>query len=154
MRSARGPLPVTQINYLKGFEKGAKNLTALSTADKYPAGEDGSIERLLDLDEQIFAVGEGHWVQIRAKRVPPTEAKPHGIDYSLCLHAPDGGRLVCYDNAHPVRSARPPAGKMSERNDHRHKGDVVSPYAFVNAEGLMNDFWTDVYEILREKGIP
>jgi hypothetical protein len=43
---------------------------------------------------------------------------------------------------------------MSERNDHRHKGDVVSPYAFVNAEGLMNDFWTDVYEILREKGIP
>ena len=49
----------------------------------------------------LSASGGGCWVEFRVKQVPPTEAKPHGIDYSLCLIGPDGGRLVCYDNAHP-----------------------------------------------------
>lgn len=29
--------------------------------------------------------------------------RPHGLSYSLVLRAPDGERLVGYDNAHPVR---------------------------------------------------
>jgi len=35
-------------------------------------------------------------------RVPSSREKPHGIDYSLTLHGPDGERLVGFDNAHPV----------------------------------------------------
>jgi hypothetical protein len=35
-------------------------------------------------------------------RVPVSPEKPHGIDYSLTLHGPDGERLVGFDNAHPV----------------------------------------------------
>lgn len=43
---------------------------------------DRDLAQLLDLDETRIDVGSGFWVALRAKRVPRTEAKPHGIDYS------------------------------------------------------------------------
>lgn len=42
------------------------------------------LEQLLELDEVRIDVGGGFWVALRAKRVPRTGAKPHGVDYSLC----------------------------------------------------------------------
>jgi len=128
------------------------NLTPLSAVDKYPY--DRSIERLLEMDDQIYEVGGGYWVKFEACRVPPTTSKPHGVDYSLCLLGPKDLRHVCYDNAHPVRSGRPPGGKMSLTNDHRHIGAVVEPYNFIDAETLLNDFWTDVEKVLKQEGIP
>ena len=95
-------------------------------------------------------VGGGHWVALRVKRVPVSAAKPHGIDYSLALIGPKDERLVCYDNAHPVRTGR----KKPKARDHRHVRDRARPYAYSDAETLMRDFWTDVERILKEEGVP
>ncbi len=38
-----------------------------------------------------------------ASRVEPGRDSPHGIRYTLTLHAPSGKRLLGYDNAHAVK---------------------------------------------------
>src|SRR5713101_4030027 len=78
---------------------------------------DPALDVLLDLDGQVLVVDPegGHWVRFVVTRVPVSPEKPHGIDYSLTLHGPDGERLVGFDNAHPV--ARQMRG---EPQDHRH----------------------------------
>ena len=86
--------------------------------------------------------------------VPPTPDKPHGIDYSLCLLGPDGRRLVCYDNAHPVSVGRGPGKKKSKTSDHKHERTKVKPYDYEDAETLVQDFWTDVERVLKEEGVP
>jgi hypothetical protein len=48
----------------------------------------------------------------------------------------DGRRVVGYDNER---------GK----GDHRHLGDREAPYAFVDVQTLLRDFWTDVLEASR-----
>jgi hypothetical protein len=51
----------------------------------------------------LVADPEGsHWVGFVVRRVRVSPEKPHGIDYSLTLHGPDGEPLVGFDNAHPV----------------------------------------------------
>jgi hypothetical protein len=42
--------------------------------------------------------------------------KPHGLDYSLTLHGPDGERLVGFDNTQPVARQ-----KRGGPRDHRHR---------------------------------
>jgi hypothetical protein len=49
-------------------------------------------------------------------RVSVSPEKPHGLDYSLTLHGPDGVRLVGFDNAHPVAKQ-----KRGDPQDHRHR---------------------------------
>jgi hypothetical protein len=68
------------------------------------APHDPSLDTLLDLDGQVFVVDPdgGHWVGFVVTRVPVSPEKPHGLDYSLTPHGPDGERLVGFDNAHPV----------------------------------------------------
>ncbi|WP_245409523.1 DUF6516 family protein [Methyloceanibacter sp. wino2] len=99
-------------------------------------------------------MGRGYWVEIHAKIVGPTEAKPHGIDYGLCLLDPKGNRLVCFDNAHPVKTGRSPSKKKSPTNDHRHdeRGNV-KPYAYTDAGTLVEDFWAEVDRVLKDEGI-
>ena len=65
---------------------------------------DPTLEALLDLDGQVLVVDpEGrHWVRFTVTRVPATPGKPHGLDYSLTLHGPNGERMVGFDNAHPA----------------------------------------------------
>jgi len=79
---------------------------------------DPTVEVLLDLDAQVLVVDPAgdHWVRFVVTRVPVSPEKPHGIDYSLTLHGPDGGRLVGFDNAHPVGRRR-----RGEPQDHRHR---------------------------------
>jgi len=61
-----------------------------------PEPRDPSLDVLLDLDGQAFVVDPegGHWVRFVVTRVPASAEKPHGLDYSLTLHGPDGERLV------------------------------------------------------------
>ncbi len=61
--------------------------------------------------------------------VPPTT---HGLKYSLFYGRP-GMREVGYDNER---------GK----GDHRHLGEIETPYLFTSAEQLMADFWSDVHK--------
>lgn len=60
------------------------------------------MDTLHDLDGQVLVVDPegGHWVRFVVTRVPVSLEKPHGLDYSLTLHGPDGERLVGFDNAH------------------------------------------------------
>ena len=116
---------------------------------------DKSLDTLLDLDGQVLVVDpEGrHWVRFVVRRVTATEAKPHGLDYSLTLHGPDNERLVGFDNAHAVRSASGPGGKAGTAFDHKHRLKTVRPYEYQDAAALLADFWTAVDEVLRQRGV-
>lgn len=113
------------------------------------ARRDLALDTLLDLNEQVFVIDPkgGYWVQFVVTRVPVSEAKPHGIDYSLTLHGPKGERLVGFDNAHPVR------GQKGGSHDHRHRLRTIKPYEYRDAGTLLVDFWSAVDAALRERGV-
>ncbi len=118
---------------------------------------DFGLETLLNLDGWTDEVGGGFWVAVRAVRVAPDEARPHGIGYTLTLHRPDGQRLLGYDNAHQPDIGSGPARKSRRRGrarDHRHFRGRVGWYDFKSPVKLMEDFWNDVQTILTEEGLP
>lgn len=111
---------------------------------------DPSLDTLLDLDGVVLIVDPdgGHWVRFVVTRVPASSAKPHGLDYSLTLHGPDGERLVGFDNAHPVKHQQ-----RGGVQDHRHRLRTVKPYDYVDAATLLADFWAVVDTVLKERGV-
>lgn len=111
---------------------------------------DPTLDVLLDLDGQVLVVDPtgGHWVRFVVTRVPISAEKPHGLDYSLTLHGPDGERLVGFDNAHPVGRRR-----RGEAQDHRHRQRTIGAYDYRDAATLLGDFWTTVDAVLRERGV-
>jgi fermentation-respiration switch protein FrsA (DUF1100 family) len=111
---------------------------------------DLTLDTLLDLDGQVLVVDPkgGHWVRFVVTRVVVSSEKPHGLDYSLTLHGPNGDRLAGFDNAHPVGRQ-----KRGDPQDHRHRLQRVKAYAYQDAATLLADFWTTVDAVLREKGI-
>lgn len=116
---------------------------------------DASLDTLLDLDGQVFVVDNDgrYWAQFVVHRVPVIEGKPHGLDYSLTLHGPDGERLVGFDNAHPIRKRPGPGGRAPIAQDHKHRLHTVRPYDYQDAATLLADFWNEVDTVLREKGV-
>jgi len=115
---------------------------------------DHTLDPLLDLNGQVFVIDPESrcWVRFVVRRVPETEDKPHGLDYSLTLHGADGERWVGFDNAHAVPGTRP-GRKSRSAFDHKHRLRTVRPYDYQDAATLVADFWTDVEAVLREKGI-
>lgn len=111
---------------------------------------DPALDTLLDLNGLTLVVDPegGHWVRFVVTQVPATLEKPHGLDYSLTLHGPDGERLVGFDNAHRV-------GKQmrGQPQDHRHRIRTVKPYEYRDAAALLDDFWTEVDAVLKERGM-
>ncbi|MGC9998395.1 MAG: DUF6516 family protein [Terriglobia bacterium] len=116
---------------------------------------DPSLDALLELDGQVLVIDPEtrHWVRFVVRRVPASEAKPHGLDYSLTLHGPGGERLMGFDNAHQVRGRSGPGGETGSTFDHKHGLKAVRPYEYRDAATLLADFWTAVDAVLREKGI-
>jgi hypothetical protein len=120
---------------------------------------DPSLDTLLELDGQVLVVDpeSGHWVRFVIRRVPASESKPHGLDYSLTLHGPDGERLMerlmGFDNAHSVKTSSGPGGKTGSMFDHKHRLKTVRRYEYKDAATLLADFWSSVDAVLREKGI-
>jgi hypothetical protein len=106
------------------------------------ARRDPSLDMLLELDGQVLVVDPDgrYWVRFVMTQVPVSTEKPHGLDYSLTLHGPNGERVVGFDNAHPVgRRWR------GDPQDHRHRLRTVSPYDYRDAATLLGDFglrWT------------
>lgn len=90
----------------------------------------------------------GHWVKFVVTRVPASAEKPHGLDYTLTLHGPDGERLVGFDNAHPTDGR-----KRGAPQDHRHRLRMVRPYDYQDAATLLAEFWAEVDELLRARGV-
>lgn len=114
---------------------------------------DPGLDALLDLHGQTLFVDEvGHWVKFIVKRTEVTPERPHGLRYSLTLHAPDGARLVGFDNAHPLKPGRTPGARKSRASDHRHRLTTVRPYDYKDAAALLEDFWKTVDEVLHERG--
>ena len=111
---------------------------------------DPVFEVLLDLDGQVLVVDPegGHWVRFAIRQVPVSPEKPHGIDYSLTLHGPNGERLVGFDNAHPVAGQ-----KRGGPQDHRHRLRTIRAYEYRGAATLLADFWSTVDAVLRERGV-
>lgn len=113
------------------------------------------LEALLDLDGQVYVVDptSNHWVKFSIKRVKPSRERPHGLSYSLTLHAKDGKRLVGFDNAHPVRSSNRPGGRVRKQHDHKHRLRNVRTYEYKDAAMLLSDFWAEVDAVLKERGV-
>jgi Family of unknown function (DUF6516) len=111
---------------------------------------DPNLDVLLDLDGLVLVVDPqgGHWVRFVVTRVPVSPEKPHGIDYSLTLHGPNGERLLGFDNAHPAGKQ-----KRGEPQDHRHLARTIKAYRYQDAANLLADFWETVDVILRERGV-
>jgi hypothetical protein len=116
-------------------------------------GEDGSLDLPLELDGVTIDVAEGYQARFSARSVPPTEARPHGLDYSLTLHDSSGKRVLGFDTAHPVSIGSGPARRRSVRRDHRHRRGIVHAYSYTDASTLVADFWRDVYDYLADKGV-
>ena len=116
--------------------------------------DDRTLAYLLDLDGEEIRYPGGHVARFVVRRVEMMAARPHGIDYALTLHGPDGKRLMGFDNAHRVRHrggrlVRPPAAY-----DHWHRdgADQGRPYAFSSAADLVADFFDEIERVLREIG--
>src|SRR5271154_1490765 len=116
---------------------------------------DPSLDTLLELNGQVLVIDPEtrHWVQFVVRRVPASEARPHGLDYSLTLHGPNGERLVGFDNAHPVQETTGPGAKRPVQHDHKHRLRTVRSYEYQDAATLLRDFWTEVDAVLRERGV-
>jgi Family of unknown function (DUF6516) len=121
------------------------------------AGRDAEygLQFLLAFDGRIHHLEGGHWLKFEIKRIAATEERPHGLSYSFTLHAPDGGRLLGFDNAHavPARGARFKQASAASDHSHRTEQDPRRPYAFKDAEPLIDDFFNEVERVLRERGI-
>jgi hypothetical protein len=108
----------------------------------------------LELNDLVFEVGGGYWVKIIAMEVEASCDRPHGIHYSLTLHAPDGERIIGFDNAHSVEIGSGPAKRKSVRYDHvHHRNGQIEPYEFESPAQLVEDFWNEVDTVLRERGV-
>ena len=95
-------------------------------------------------------------MKFEIRRVRPNAERPHGLRYAFTLHAPDGKRLIGFDNAHGV----PATGSLFNRYqivvDHWHRGgnDPGRPYPFKDAAGLIEDFLDEVRRVLESRRIP
>jgi len=91
---------------------------------------------------------------MEVSRVDVTVERPHGIKYSLTLHAPDNTRLIGFDNAHivkPAGSRFKHAGKrLPYDHRHRHALDEGVVYEFDTAYQLVSDFYAEVDRVLKE----
>lgn len=86
-------------------------------------------------------------------RVPYTEERPHGLSYSLTLHDGKGKRLLGFDNAHAVSEKRGNSRVRTARHDHIHRMRTIKPYEYTNAADLLADFWDEVDQVMKERGI-
>ena len=115
---------------------------------------DHSLDTLLDLHGQTLFVDEtGHWVKFVVQRTAVTPDRPHGLSCSLTRHAPDGTRLVGFDNAHSVKDRRQSGKRKRGERDHQHRLQTVRPYEYTDAATLLADFWDAVDRVLKERGV-
>lgn len=113
-----------------------------------------TLEFLLAFDGRLHWYDQGYFVKFEIKRVEATELRPHGLRYSFTLHAPEGERLMGFDNAHTVASAGRYAKRQAEADHwHRTGDDAGRPYAFTDAATLIDDFFAEVERILTERGV-
>ena len=109
---------------------------------------DHTLEALIELHNEIIVLSEDYWVKFEAKRVKESRNKPYGIKYSLTLHDKKGERVIGFDNAHKI-----PGLIEDVAHDHKHHvrhKNRLKIYHYISAAKLIEDFWKEVDEYLRE----
>lgn len=114
--------------------------------------KDHEIRALLDLHDQIIDQEDGYWLKIEAWAVGVNKDIPHGVRYSLTLHALSGKRILGYDNAHAVKvkGKKYSGQRLPFDHKHRHVADKGVPYAFQDAHQLLSYFFSEVDSVLKE----
>ncbi len=114
-----------------------------------------TLEFLLAFDGRIHHLEKGYWIKFEIKRVRVAKERPHGLSYSFTLHAPDGARLIGFDNAHNVPAVGSKFKRSPKTSDHWHRteNDPGRPYAFKDADTLLQDFFREVRRILADRGV-
>ena len=115
-----------------------------------------TLEFLLGFNGHVHRYAGGYWLKFEITKVEANDGRPHGLDYSFTFHGPDNRRLIGFDNAHSVPAKGARFKKRSKSMDHWHRTqtDEGRPYAFENAETLLDDFFDEVERVLTERGIP
>ena len=115
-----------------------------------------TLEFLLGFNGHVHHYAGGYWLKFEITKVEAKDGKPHGLDYSFTLHGPDNRRLIGFDNAHSVPAKGARFKKRPKAMDHWHRteSDEGRPYAFKDAETLLDDFFDEVERVLTEHGIP
>lgn len=115
-----------------------------------------TLEFLLDFNGRIHRYARGYWLKFEITKGEKSEERPHGLSYSFTLHGPDNRRLVGFDNAHGVPAKGSRFKKRPKAMDHWHRTETDDgrPYAFKNAETLIDDFFDAVERVLKEHGVP
>jgi hypothetical protein len=102
-------------------------------------GDEAELELLLSFDGANYEAAEGYVVE-----------------FTLVFRPARGAPYVRFDNAH---AAERPGGrfvKASPAYDHWHRDerDLGRPYKFTTASQLLDDFWSEIKRVMKEKGIP
>ena len=115
-----------------------------------------TLEFLLGFNGHVHRYAGGYWLKFEISKVEAFDGKPHGLDYSFTLHGPDNRRLIGFGNAHSVPAKGARFKKRPKPMDHWHRTetDEGRPYAFKDAETLLDDFFDEVERVLTEDGIP
>ena len=115
-----------------------------------------TLEFLLDFNGHVHHYAGGYWLKFEIAKAEANDGRPHGLDYSFSLHGPDNRRLIGFDNAHGVPAKGARFKKRTKAMDHWHRTDTDEgrPYAFKDAETLLDDFFDEVERVLTERGIP
>lgn len=114
---------------------------------------DHGLDTLLSMHGTKYTYECGYWFEIVAFQVNVTSSIPHGIRYTLTFHDHHNQRIFGMDNAHAVAPTKKGIcrGRILEW-DHVHQSikDKGTPYEFVNAEQLMQDFFSAIEKIIAE----
>jgi hypothetical protein len=118
--------------------------------------QEHTLEFLIAFDGHVHWYSQGYFTKFEIRRVEPTAERLHGLRYSFTLHAPEGTRLMGFDNAHSVAPVGSRFSKRQVEADHWHRteDDEGRPYVFIDAATLILDFFAEVARVLKERGIP
>jgi Family of unknown function (DUF6516) len=81
---------------------------------------------------------DGWRVIVKVWAVASSKTNPDGVDYSLVLLDPVGGRVVGYDNHWP-------------KGHHRHVLGEENVYDYRGIDALIEDFRADIARVYRSK---
>jgi len=119
-------------------------------------GDEAELELLLSFDGASYEAAAGYVVEFTVKRTARTAERPHGVSYALVFRPVRGAPFVRFDNAHAAEwlGGRFVEAPTAYDHWHRYEGDPGRPYKFTTAWRLLDDFWTEVKRVMKEKGIP
>jgi hypothetical protein len=113
-------------------------------------------EYVAGYDGVVFWFEGGYHARFEFRKTDDSRAHPHPYRYALTLHAPNGTRLMGFDNAHPVSRRGGSLRRRSPHADHWHRdaADQGRPYVFESCQKLLDDFLHEVERVLRERNVP